>query len=169
VDLVLVETAQQMHDAVLAKLLLADVVIKAAAVADYRPRRVAGQKIKKAEGLPEIVLEPTPDILAEVGRRKEQRILVGFAAETQDLVGNGKKKLREKRLDLLVANDVSQPGAGFDADTNIVKILDAAGGVEELPLLSKRDVARRILDRVAALLGTASERATQHRQPTTDK
>jgi phosphopantothenoylcysteine decarboxylase / phosphopantothenate---cysteine ligase len=152
VDLVPVETAQQMHDAVLAKLPLAGVVIKAAAVADYRPRRVAGQKIKKAEGLPEIVLEPTPDILAEVGRRKEQRILVGFAAETQDLVANGRKKLKEKRLDLLVANDVSQPGAGFDADTNIVKILDAAGGVEELPLLSKRDVARRILDRVAALL-----------------
>jgi phosphopantothenoylcysteine decarboxylase/phosphopantothenate--cysteine ligase len=164
VDLVPVETAQQMHDAVLAKLPLADVVIKAAAVADYRPRRVAGQKIKKAEGLPEIVLEPTPDILAEVSRRKEQRILVGFAAETQDLVANGRKKLKEKHLDLLVANDVSQPGAGFDADTNIVKILDAAGGVEELPLLPKRDVARRILDRVASLLGAASEPTLPKRQ-----
>lgn len=152
VDSVQVETAQQMHDAVLAKLPVADIVIKAAAVADYRPTRVAGQKIKKAEGLSEIPLEPTPDILAEIGARKGRQIVVGFAAETQALVANGRKKLLQKRLDLLVANDVSQPGAGFDGDTNIVKILDAAGGVEELPLLAKREVASRILDRVAALL-----------------
>lgn len=152
VDSVQVETAQQMHDAVLAKLPVADIVIKAAAVADYRPTRVAGQKIKKAEGLSEIPLEPTPDILAEIGARKGRQIVVGFAAETQALVANGRKKLLQKRLDLLVANDVSQPGAGFDGDTNIVKVLDAAGGVEELPLLAKREVASRILDRVAALL-----------------
>jgi phosphopantothenoylcysteine decarboxylase/phosphopantothenate--cysteine ligase len=152
VDSLRVETAQQMHDAVLAKLPVADVVIKAAAVADYRPTRVAGQKIKKAEGMSEIPLEPTPDILAEIGARKGRQVVVGFAAETQDLVANGRKKLLQKRLDLLVANDVSQPGAGFDADTNIVKILDAAGSVEELPLLPKREVAARVLDRVAALL-----------------
>jgi phosphopantothenoylcysteine decarboxylase/phosphopantothenate--cysteine ligase len=128
------------------------VVIKAAAVADYRPKQVAGQKIKKAEGLTAVALEPTPDILAEVGKRKGTRILVGFAAETNDLVANARKKLAQKHLDLMVANDVSQPGAGFDADTNIVKILDPAGGVEELPLLSKREVADRILDRVVVLL-----------------
>jgi phosphopantothenoylcysteine decarboxylase/phosphopantothenate--cysteine ligase len=152
VDVVHVETAQEMHDAVLAKLPLAAVVIKAAAVADYRPKQVAGQKIKKAEGLTAVALEPTPDILAEVGKRKGTRILVGFAAETNDLVANARKKLAQKHLDLMVANDVSQPGAGFDADTNIVKILDPAGGVEELPLLSKREVADRILDRVVVLL-----------------
>ena len=152
VDVIHVETAQQMHDAVLAKLTAATVVIKAAAVADYRPKQVAGRKIKKDEAVPQVTLEPTPDILAEVGKRKGRRILVGFAAETEDLVENARKKLQRKHLDLMVANDVSQPGAGFDADTNAVKILDAQGKVEELPLQSKRSVADRVLDRVAELL-----------------
>jgi len=152
VDVIHVETAQQMHDAVLAKLTAATVVIKAAAVADYRPKQVAGRKIKKDEAVPEVRLEPTPDILAEVGKRKERRILVGFAAETEDLVANARKKLQRKNLDLMVANDVSQPGAGFDSDTNAVKILDAQGGVEEIPLQSKRSVADRVLDRVVGLL-----------------
>ena len=152
VDVIHVETAQQMHDAVLAKLTAATVVIKAAAVADYRPKQVAGRKIKKDEAVPEVTLESTPDILAEVGKRKGRRILVGFAAETEDLVENARKKLQRKNLDLMVANDVSQPGAGFDADTNAVKILDAQGKVEELPLQSKRSVADRVLDRVAELL-----------------
>jgi phosphopantothenoylcysteine decarboxylase/phosphopantothenate--cysteine ligase len=147
-----VETAQEMYDAVLAHLEAATVVIKAAAVADYRPKQVARQKIKKDERVPEVTLESTPDILAEVGKRKGRRILVGFAAETHDLVANARKKLQRKNLDLMVANDVSQPGAGFDADTNVVKILDAEGGVEELPLQTKRSVADRILDRVVALL-----------------
>jgi phosphopantothenoylcysteine decarboxylase/phosphopantothenate--cysteine ligase len=152
VDVIHVETAQQMHDAVLAKLTAATVVIKAAAVADYRPKQVAGRKIKKDEAVPQVTLESTPDILAEVGKRKGRRILVGFAAETEDLVENARKKLQRKHLDLMVANDVSQPGAGFDADTNAVKILDAQGKVEELPLQSKRSVADRVLDRVAELL-----------------
>jgi phosphopantothenoylcysteine decarboxylase/phosphopantothenate--cysteine ligase len=152
VDVVLVETAQQMYDAVLAKLPTATVVIKAAAVADYRPKHVAGRKIKKDEKVPEVTLEPTPDILAEIGKRKEGQVLVGFAAETEDLVANARKKLERKNLDLMVANDVGQPGAGFDGDTNIVKILDAQGGVEELPLQAKRSVADRILDRVVGLL-----------------
>jgi phosphopantothenoylcysteine decarboxylase/phosphopantothenate--cysteine ligase len=90
--------------------------------------------------------------LAEVGRRKGSRILVGFAAETEDVVANARTKLQRKQLDLMVANDVGQPGAGFDVDTNVVKILDSAGGIEELPMLPKREVANRILDRVAALL-----------------
>jgi phosphopantothenoylcysteine decarboxylase/phosphopantothenate--cysteine ligase len=152
VDMVHVDTAQEMYEAVLAKLPVATVVIKAAAVADYRPKRVAERKIKKDETVPEVTLEPTPDILAEVGKRKGERVVVGFAAETDDLVANARKKLQRKHVDLMVANDVSQPGAGFDTDTNVVKVLDAEGGVEELPLLSKREVADRILDRVAELL-----------------
>jgi phosphopantothenoylcysteine decarboxylase/phosphopantothenate--cysteine ligase len=152
VDVVHVETAQEMHDAVLAKLEAVTVVIKAAAVADYRPKQVAGRKLKKDETVPEVTLESTPDILAEVGKRKGRRILVGFAAETEDLVANARKKLQRKNLDLMVANDVSQPGAGFDSDTNVVKILDARGGVEELPLQTKRSVAARVLDRVVGLL-----------------
>jgi phosphopantothenoylcysteine decarboxylase/phosphopantothenate--cysteine ligase len=147
-----VETAEEMFRAVLAELEIAHVVIKAAAVADYRPKQRADRKIKKEQALPEITLEPTPDILAEIGKRKGSRILVGFAAETEDLVANARKKLERKHLDLMVANDVGKPGAGFDVDTNVVKILDASGGVEALPLLSKREVADRILDRVAALL-----------------
>jgi phosphopantothenoylcysteine decarboxylase/phosphopantothenate--cysteine ligase len=153
VQVVQVETAQEMYDAVLAHLEATTVVIKAAAVADYRPKQVARQKIKKDERVPEVTLESTPDILAEVGKRKGRRILVGFAAETHDLVANARKKLQRKNLDLMVANDVSQPGAGFDADTNVVKILDAKGGVEELPLLPKPAVADRILDRVVQLVG----------------
>ncbi|HYL80789.1 MAG TPA: bifunctional phosphopantothenoylcysteine decarboxylase/phosphopantothenate--cysteine ligase CoaBC [Candidatus Acidoferrum sp.] len=152
VDMIHVETAQQMYEAVLAKLSVATVVIKAAAVSDYRPKRVADRKIKKDETVPEVTLEPTPDILAEVGKRKGTRIVVGFAAETDDLVANARKKLQRKHVDLMVANDVRQPGAGFDTDTNVVKILDAEGGVEDLPLLSKHEVAERILDRVVKLL-----------------
>jgi phosphopantothenoylcysteine decarboxylase/phosphopantothenate--cysteine ligase len=128
------------------------VVIKAAAVADYQPKQVAARKMKKDEAVHEVTLESTPDILAEVGKRKGRRILVGFAAETEDLVENARKKLQRKNLDLMVANDVSQPDAGFDADTNAVKILDAQGKVEELPVQSKRSVADRVLDRVVGLL-----------------
>jgi phosphopantothenoylcysteine decarboxylase/phosphopantothenate--cysteine ligase len=155
-EVVQVETAQEMYDAVLAHLDAAMVVIKAAAVADYRPKRVETRKIKKEETVPEVTLEPTPDILAEVGRRKGRRILVGFAAETDDLVANAKRKLQKKNLDLMVANDVRQPGAGFETDTNLVKLLDAQGGVEDLPMLSKREVADKILDRVVALLAQRS-------------
>lgn len=152
VDLVQVETAEEMYRAVLAKLEPAGVIVKAAAVADYRPKRKADRKIKKDQAVPEIALEPTPDILAELGKRKGRRILVGFAAETEDLLDNARTKLQRKNLDLVVANDVREAGAGFDVDTNVVTMLDAAGGVEELPLLSKREVADRILDRVKVLL-----------------
>ncbi len=150
-EVIPVETAQEMHDAVLTSLDAATTVIKAAAVADYRPKHVAGRKIKKDETVPEVTLEPTPDILDEVGKRKGRRILVGFAAETEDLVVNARKKLQRKNLDLMIANDISQPGAGFDSETNVVKILDAQGGVQELPLQTKRSVADKILDRVVEL------------------
>lgn len=151
-DMIHVETAEEMYQAVLAKLEPARVVIKAAAVADYRPKHKADRKIKKDQAISAVALEPTPDILAELGKRKGTRILVGFAAETDDLVANARRKLQRKNLDFMVANDVGQTGAGFDVDTNVVKILDAMGGVEELPLLSKREVADRILDRVKAVL-----------------
>jgi phosphopantothenoylcysteine decarboxylase/phosphopantothenate--cysteine ligase len=155
-DRVDVETAQEMHDAVLATLPQTTVVIKAAAVADYRPKAVQPRKIKKSEAAATLSLEPTPDILAEVGRRKGRRILVGFAAETDDLVANARQKLARKGLDLVVANDVTAPGAGFDADTNVVTLIGADGEAEALPRLSKREVADRILDRVVALLAGAS-------------
>ena len=93
-------------------------------------------------------LERNPDILSEVGQRKEQRFIVGFAAETENLLPNARRKLEEKKLDLLVANDVSLPGAGFQVDTNIVKFIDPAGRVEELPLMSKEEMADRLLDRI---------------------
>jgi len=151
-ELVPVETAQEMYEAVLSRLEEATVVIKAAAVADYRPAQAASRKLKKAAGVPEVRLEPTPDILAEVGRRKGRRVLVGFAAETEDLVANARAKLERKRLDLVVANEVGRPGVGFEADTNAVKILDASGQAEDVSVQSKRAVADRVLDRVAALL-----------------
>jgi phosphopantothenoylcysteine decarboxylase/phosphopantothenate--cysteine ligase len=165
VDVVHVETAQEMHDAVLAKLEVAGVVIKAAAVADYRPARVAEQKLKKSGGVPRIVLEETPDILQAVGARKGRRILVGFAAETEDVQANARQKLAAKHLDLVVANEVGRPDTGFDADTNRVTLLDADGNTEELPLLSKREVADRILDRVAKLLGGSARTAKTPRAP----
>ena len=152
VDCIRVETADEMYRAVLAKLESVGVVIKAAAVADYRPKRRADRKIKKDQAVPEIALEPTPDILAELGKRKGTRILVGFAAETDDLLDNARMKLQRKNLDLVVANNVREAGAGFDVDTNVVTMLDGAGRAETLPLLSKREVADRILDRVKVLL-----------------
>ena len=152
VDCIHVETADEMYRAVMAKLEPAGVVIKAAAVADYRPKRRADRKIKKDQAVPEIALEPTPDILAELGKRKGTRILVGFAAETDDLLDNARMKLQRKNLDLVVANNVREAGAGFDVDTNVVTMLDGAGRAETLPLLSKREVADRILDRVKVLL-----------------
>ena len=152
VDVIHVETAQEMYEAVLANLAMTHVVIKAAAVADYRPKQKAERKLKKEQTVREIALEPTPDILAEVGRQKGNRILVGFAAETDDLLANATDKLVTKRLDLIVGNDISQPDAGFEVDTNRAVIVDAEGGTQQVPLQSKSELAGVILDRVAALL-----------------
>ncbi|HJV67124.1 MAG TPA: bifunctional phosphopantothenoylcysteine decarboxylase/phosphopantothenate--cysteine ligase CoaBC [Geomonas sp.] len=151
VNVIRVESALQMRDAVLEQVEKSDVVIKAAAVADYRPKQRAGMKVKKNEDALTVELEKNPDILAELGARKGKRVLVGFAAETQDLIGNATKKLNQKNLDMVVANDVSQEGAGFNVDTNIVKFLFADGRVEELPLMGKEQVAAVILDRVEEL------------------
>jgi phosphopantothenoylcysteine decarboxylase/phosphopantothenate--cysteine ligase len=153
VEVVRVESADEMHDAVMARASAADAVVMAAAVADFRPKAVAPQKIKKTEGVPEIVLEPTVDILAALGRAKPAgQIVVGFAAETERVREHAAAKLAAKRVDLMVANDVSAPDAGFEVDTNRAVLLDAAGGVTETPLLSKEALAGLVLDRVAALL-----------------
>jgi phosphopantothenoylcysteine decarboxylase/phosphopantothenate--cysteine ligase len=142
-----------MRDAVMSNLPEASVVVKSAAVADYRPAGFSESKIKKTERPLEFTLERNPDIIAEVGKIKGDRILVGFAVETDNLVGYATKKMKEKNMDLIVANDITQPGAGFAGETNIVKILDREGGSEDLPLMDKMDVAHRILDRVAELVG----------------
>jgi len=152
-----VRTAEEMKKAVLARLEGISVVIKAAAVSDYRPKAVSDQKIKKGDAEYTLALERTGDILAELGKKKGDRILVGFAAETEDLVANAKKKLREKNLDLIVVNDVSQPGAGFRSDTNQVKILFPSGQAKDLPLMTKEETSSAILDQVAAILKTKQD------------
>ncbi|MFH1758506.1 MAG: bifunctional phosphopantothenoylcysteine decarboxylase/phosphopantothenate--cysteine ligase CoaBC [Pseudomonadota bacterium] len=146
-----VRSAAQMMEAVLKHLGSASILIMAAAVSDYRPKQKAPEKIKKSK-LPNVLeLELNSDILAEAGKKKNSRIMVGFAAETENLLQNTQQKLEEKNLDLIVANDVTLPGAGFEVDTNIVKILDRSGKVEELPLMTKEDLADYILDRIALL------------------
>lgn len=146
VDRTDVTTAEEMLHAVTGQLETTTILIMAAAVADYRPSTSAPQKMKKQEALTVELLQ-NPDILAEAGRQKESRILVGFAAETEDLVANAREKLQKKHLDLIVANDIR---VGFGGETTRVTILDRQGRVEELPELSKREVAHRILDRVVA-------------------
>ena len=144
-----VETAQQMHDALTSLARSADVVVMAAAVADFRPVAPEAGKIKKEGGVPQIVLEPTPDILAALGASKPAgQTLVGFAAETSNLVENAQGKLKRKNLDLIVANDVSAEGVGFSHNTNAVTIIGSDGTHEEVPLASKHTVAMAVLDSV---------------------
>lgn len=154
-----VRTAAEMRDAVLEAVADADALLMAAAVADFRPAQAAGQKIKRRQGVPDLPLEPTDDILALVAERRWETgrpaVVVGFAAESQDLLANARAKLEEKGLTLIVANDITAPGSGFGSDTNRVTILDAEGGVEELPLMSKVQVAEAVLDRVVAALEAA--------------
>ena len=149
VTVVRVDTAEQMAEATLGAVDAADAVVMAAAVADFRPKAVADAKIKKADGVPEIVLEPTPDILRLLGERKRpDQFLVGFAAETDDVRGNATAKLTSKRVDLMVGNDVRSGDSGFEVDTNRAVLLDAFGGVDEPGLVSKVALADLILDRV---------------------
>ena len=139
-----------MLDACLSEYPDTDIVIKAAAVADFKPRSVADQKIKKInpeDGMT-IVMDQNPDILKTLGGMKKQQFLVGFAAETQNLLENAANKVKKKNLDMIVANDVSLKGAGFNTDTNIVKFLYPDGTVEALEILSKDTVAAILLDRV---------------------
>jgi len=151
-----VETALQMHDAVLDKISTADILIMAAAVADYRPALIAKQKIKKTDDSRFVELVRNPDILQAVANRRETdnrpRLVVGFAAETEDLLENARNKLDRKKLDLMVANDVSATDSGFAVDTNKVTLLDTKGNTTALPLLPKNEVAERIFDVVVAML-----------------
>jgi len=144
-------SAEEMRSAVYDNLEGVDVVVKAAAVADYRPVDRSTQKMKKTADKLTLKLEKNPDILAELGQQKEGRILVGFAAETERLLAHAAEKLQKKNLDLIVANDITREGAGFDVETNIVRLLHANGRVEELELMSKAKVAQQLLARVAVL------------------
>ncbi len=146
-----VRTAAQMREAVLENLQAASILVMAAAVSDFRPVGIREEKIKKSKANLNLPLEINPDILYEAGQQKGTRLLIGFAAETHDLLRNARKKLAEKNLDLIVANDVGLPGAGFAVDTNIVKLIDRRGNIEELPLMGKEEVAALILDRVVKL------------------
>jgi phosphopantothenoylcysteine decarboxylase/phosphopantothenate--cysteine ligase len=152
IETISVRTAEEMRKAVLDKVKACTVVIKAAAVSDYRPNVAHRQKLKKTDRRFTLDLERTVDILEELGKKKGGRILVGFAAETENLVPHAKKKLTEKNLDLIVVNDVTKPGAGFAADTNQVIILYATGEEKDLPLISKEEVSQQILDDVVKLL-----------------
>jgi phosphopantothenoylcysteine decarboxylase / phosphopantothenate---cysteine ligase len=148
-DVIRVETAAEMEDAVHAAGASADVVVMAAAVADFRPTQVVGRKLKKQAGVPEITLEPTPDILAGLAARKRPgQTIVGFAAETDEVRKNAAAKLAAKGIDLIVANDVTALGAGFEHDTNQVVIMDADGTEREVPLADKRAIARAVFDAV---------------------
>jgi phosphopantothenoylcysteine decarboxylase / phosphopantothenate---cysteine ligase len=151
VRVIKVRSSGEMREQVFQSLSRVSVLLMAAAVSDYRPRQAAEQKIKKTSAAVVLELERNPDILAEAGRNKGDQIFVGFAAETQNLLQNAKDKLTKKKLDLIVANDVSLPGAGFQVDTNIVKILDRSGNIEELPMMGKEELANHILDRVLLL------------------
>jgi phosphopantothenoylcysteine decarboxylase / phosphopantothenate---cysteine ligase len=149
IEVVPVETAQQMLDAVSLLAPSSDVVVMTAAVADFRPVRAVDGKIKKHNGIPEIILEPTPDILASLGAAKPVgQTLVGFAAETDDVLTNAQSKLKRKNLDLIVANDVSAPGVGFGHDTNAVSILLADGQQIQVDLATKHTIATAVLDSV---------------------
>jgi phosphopantothenoylcysteine decarboxylase/phosphopantothenate--cysteine ligase len=152
IEWVSVQSAEEMRKVVFANIEGSSVVIKAAAVSDYRPKVVNQKKIKKGDSETTLALERTKDILEELGKKKGSRILVGFAAETEDLITNAKKKLQEKNLDLIVVNDVTKPGAGFGSDTNQVKILYPSGQVKDIPLIGKEEVSQLILDDVVRLL-----------------
>jgi phosphopantothenoylcysteine decarboxylase/phosphopantothenate--cysteine ligase len=163
VEIVAVETAAQMQAAVTEHAGHADVVVMAAAVADFRPVDPSIGKIKKDGGVPTITLEPTPDILAGLGADKRPRqVLVGFAAETDDLRAHAETKLRRKNLDLIVANDVSAPGVGFQHDTNAVTLLRADGPVRTVALADKRTIAAEVIDTIVDILASSENRKASH-------
>jgi phosphopantothenoylcysteine decarboxylase/phosphopantothenate--cysteine ligase len=152
VDVVRIETAEELRDAVLARFDEADAVVMAAAVADFRPKAVADAKLKKEQGVPELVLEPTPDVLAELGERKRSHVLVGFAAETDDVESAGRRKLERKKLDLVVANQVGREGTGFGSETNEAAILSSSEDDVPMRRWTKSELATAICDRLAAAL-----------------
>jgi phosphopantothenoylcysteine decarboxylase / phosphopantothenate---cysteine ligase len=159
-----VETADDMARAVMSRFPDCDILVMAAAVADFRPKAVADEKLKKRDGAPEVVLEPTPDVLALVAERKQPgQFLVGFAAETDHVEQHAAEKMGAKRVDMMVANDVSASDAGFEVDTNRAILLYSSGSREETPLLDKGDLADLLLDRVSAVL---ADHPTGAKRPT---
>ena len=154
-----VESTEEMRDAVLRFLPQASIVIKTAAVADYRPKSAAGQKIKR-KGPMTLELEATPDILKELSSKKTSQIIVGFAAETENVIENARKKLISKSLDAIVVNDVSKPGIGFDSERNAVTII-THDSVVEVAETTKWEVAQRVLDEVVRL---RDEYRAQHKR-----
>ncbi len=164
VEVVRVSSAAEMEEAVVPRAADADVVVMAAAVADFRPKVVADSKLKKDDGMPELVLEPTHDFLVDLGRTKPVgQVLVGFAAESENLRENALGKLRRKGLDLIVANDISAPGAGFEHDTNAVVLLDADGTEQDVQLTTKREVARVVFDAISARLSATDPQKPEER------
>jgi phosphopantothenoylcysteine decarboxylase/phosphopantothenate--cysteine ligase len=147
-----VRTAREMHKAVLDNFSGATIVIKAAAVADYRPSQFFKEKIKKDNKPLSLKLERNPDILAEIGKTKGTRVVVGFAMETQNLLANAREKLIRKNVDLIIANNLSDEGAGFQKDTNVITIIDAKSKAEVLPKMTKLEAAEIILDRIQTLI-----------------
>lgn len=150
--IVRIESAKEMYEAVLENLDESDVIIKSAAVADYKPKNYSNKKIKKSEDDLFIELDRNKDIALEIGKIKKDKILVGFAAETNDLIENANLKIKRKNLDFIVANDLTKEGAGFGVDTNIVKIIDKDGNITEYPKMKKEEVANIILDKIKELL-----------------
>lgn len=152
IKVISVMSAKDMYGKIMEYFNEADIVIKSAAVADYAPAEISSQKIKKRDDELSIKLAKNPDILYELGKIKGDKILVGFAMETQNLVENAKEKVRKKNLDFIVANDLMTEGAGFAHDTNIVKIIDKNGDIEDLPKMTKLELADVIIDKVLVLL-----------------
>ncbi|OIK13993.1 bifunctional 4'-phosphopantothenoylcysteine decarboxylase/phosphopantothenoylcysteine synthetase [Bacillus sp. MUM 116] len=157
INVIRVESAEEMYKAALKFFEDADVVIKTAAVADYRPKIVHDEKVKKQPGNAVIELERTKDILAELGKRKIKQVLIGFAAETNNVEEYARKKLHAKNADLIVANNVKAEGAGFGTETNIVTMFKRDGTVKELPMMTKHDVAEKIIEEISSLLKDMAE------------
>lgn len=148
--MIYITTAEDMYNAVTAEFENTDIVIKAAAVADFKPKRIADDKMKKADGMDSIELEPTKDILKELGKNKKNRFICGFSMETKNMTENSRKKLENKNLDMIVCNNLKVEGAGFQGDTNVVTVIDKTN-ITELGIMSKTEVADKILDRIAEI------------------
>lgn len=151
-EVIKVKSAQQMYEAVTSSFDEMDIVIKAAAVADYKPKNISDSKIKKSDSDLVLELDRNKDILFELGKLKTKQVLVGFAAETDDLIANAQKKLAKKNLDFIVANDLKQEGAGFAGDTNIAKLLFSDGNIEELPIMTKNQLSKEIYDKIIYIM-----------------
>ncbi|MBP9562113.1 MAG: bifunctional phosphopantothenoylcysteine decarboxylase/phosphopantothenate--cysteine ligase CoaBC [Acetoanaerobium sp.] len=151
-EVIKIKSAGQMYEAVTSRFYEMDIVIKSAAVADYKPKNISDSKIKKSDSDLVLELDRNKDILFELGKLKTKQVLVGFAAETDDLIANAQKKLAKKNLDFIVANDLKQEGAGFAGDTNIAKLLFADGNIEELPIMTKNQLSKEIYDKIIYIM-----------------